>query len=62
MELTPKMAMCEVDVKAHYCPYCRDYLHINYGDDRYLCRNCGREFYILRYPTNGEVLEDGNDD
>lgn len=59
MEITPQIAKCDIEYKAPYCPYCRAYAHIHYGDDRYLCRHCGREYYILRYPT-GEV-EDGND-
>lgn len=61
MEITTQMAKSYVDAKARYCPYCSSSIHTHYGDDRYLCEGCGREYYILRYPTS-EVIEDGKID
>lgn len=57
MEITPQMSKCRVDPKARYCPYCCSPVNTHYGDDRYKCKVCDREYYILRYESE---VEDGN--
>lgn len=59
MEITTQMINCKIDPKAHYCPYCGATINTHYSDDRYKCKGCGREYYILRYESE---VEDGKID
>jgi ribosomal protein L37AE/L43A len=53
MEISPKMAMSEVD-KPRVCPYCRNDIHTFYSDGRCKCTYCEREFYVLKYIEENE--------